>query len=146
HLVELKYYTGILRGNNHRWERGGRSEDNPLLLARRKAQYLASQLSNELDRWAREVNIRVPDRREAVPFVKESVFLHHPRVVCELDDEAAIGLYGLDGHRHHTNLPGVSELLLAPASGGRPTHATQAWIEPYIHVHLYLTPINARTN
>jgi len=145
HLVELKYYTGILRGNNHRWERGGRSEDNPLLLARRKAQYLASQLSNELDRWAREVNIRVPDRREAVPFVKESVFLHHPRVVCELDDEAAIGLYGLDGHRHHTNLPGVSELLLAPASGGRATTATQARIVPILMERLGLKPNNERT-
>src|SRR5699024_10133733 len=66
-------------------------------------------------------------------------------VVCELDDEAAIGLYGLDGHRHHTNLPGVSELLLAPASGGRATTATQARIVPILMERLGLKPNNERT-
>src|SRR5699024_1101825 len=122
-----------------------RSEDNPLLLARRKAQYLVSQLSNELDRWAREVNIRVPDRREAVPFVKESIFLHHPRVVCELDDASAIGLYAIVRRSHHTNLPGVSERLLAPASGGRATTTTQARIVPILMERLGLKPNNERT-
>lgn len=97
HLVELKYYRGVLRGNDLVWQRDGRSEDNPLLLARRKAQFLAPQLTNELQRWAREAQVDIPDRRKAIPFVKESVFLHHPRLICELDEEAALGLYGLDG-------------------------------------------------
>ncbi len=44
-LIELKYYSGTLRGNDHVWSRGGqRSEDSPLLLARRKAPYFASLL------------------------------------------------------------------------------------------------------
>ena len=43
HLVELKYYSGTLRGDDHRWLAAGASgEESPLKLARRKAQYLAS--------------------------------------------------------------------------------------------------------
>jgi Nuclease-related domain len=39
HLVELKYYSGTLRGDDLRWLRDGhRAEDSPLKLARRKAQ------------------------------------------------------------------------------------------------------------
>lgn len=143
--MELKFYTGTLRGNNHRWERDGRSEDNPLLLARRKAQFLASQLTDELGRWAREAGVEVPDRRKAIPFVKESVFLHHPRFSCELDAEAAIGLYGLDGRRHQTNLPGISELLLAPAQQGRATSEGQARIIPILMERLGLKPNDERT-
>lgn len=42
HLVELKYYSGTLRGDDLRWRRDGhRAEDSPLKLARRKAQRLA---------------------------------------------------------------------------------------------------------
>jgi len=38
HLVELKYYSGSLRGDDLTWRRDGhRAEDSPLKLARRKA-------------------------------------------------------------------------------------------------------------
>ncbi len=69
HLVELKYYSGSLRGDDLRWLRDGhRAEDSPLLLARRKAQRLASKLRDELTRWAHEHGQRTPDPREVVPF------------------------------------------------------------------------------
>ena len=46
HLVELKFYSGRLRGDDHTWLRDGhRAEDSPLKLARRKAQYFASKLA-----------------------------------------------------------------------------------------------------
>ncbi|MGY1979952.1 BREX system serine/threonine kinase PglW [Nocardia gipuzkoensis] len=111
YLIELKYYSGVLRGNDHVWSRSGhRSEDSPLLLARRKAQYFASLLK---DRLAERVG-RVP--RGTIPFVQELVFLHHPDFVCELPASSAINLYGLDGHESRSHLRGISERLLAPAS------------------------------
>ena len=55
HLVELKYYYGTLRGDDHVWRRDGKpAEDSPLKLARRKAQRLASKLKDELRRLAQE--------------------------------------------------------------------------------------------
>ncbi|GAA3673748.1 serine/threonine protein kinase [Yimella lutea] len=114
HLVEMKYYSGVLHGDDHRWLRAGkRAEDSPLKLARRKAQYFKSKLVTELDNWARERGAHGVDPREIVPFVKESVFLHHPNLRCELSESSKLGLYGLDGSTH-SHLPGISELLLAP--------------------------------
>src|SRR5689334_1707840 len=79
HLVELKYYTGTLYGDDLTWRREGhRAEDSPLKLARRKAQRLASKLQDELLNWAQETGNEVPNPRSVVPFVQESVFLHHP--------------------------------------------------------------------
>ena len=70
HLVELKYYSGTLRGDDLRWLRDGhRAEDSPLKLARRKAQRLATKLRDELLRWAQETGTRVNDVRDIVPFV-----------------------------------------------------------------------------
>ncbi len=118
HLVELKYYSGTLHGDDHTWRRDGhRAEDSPLKLARRKAQYFASKLQDEYERWVRERNVPdAPRAREVVPFVQESVFLHHPRFVSELSEASARGLYGIDGLEHHSNLPGISELLLEPGN------------------------------
>ena len=63
HLVELKYYSGTLRGDDLTWRRDGhRAEDSPLKLARRKAQRLAGKLRDELIRWAQETGAEV-DRR-----------------------------------------------------------------------------------
>jgi hypothetical protein len=116
HLIELKYYSGVLRGDDQRWARDRRRpEDSPRKLARRKAQYLASKLQDELRTWAREQNVRIPNERDVVPFVQESVFLHHPDLRCALRDSSAIGLYGLDGNEARSNLPGICELVLEPA-------------------------------
>jgi hypothetical protein len=61
HLIELKYYSGTLRGDDQRWARDGRRpEDSPLKLARRKAQYFASKLRDELRLWRRNRVSRSP--------------------------------------------------------------------------------------
>src|SRR5260370_4568853 len=115
HLVELKYYSGTLRGDDHTWLRDGhRAEDSPLKLARRKAQRLASKLQDVLIRWAQETGAQGPATREDVPFVQECVFLHHPGLRCLLPPASRIDLFGLDGGEHQTGLPGISERLLEP--------------------------------
>ncbi|MGI8537754.1 MAG: NERD domain-containing protein, partial [Mycobacteriales bacterium] len=117
HLVELKYYSGTLRGDDHRWLRDGhRAEDSPLKPARRKAQRLASKLQDELLRWAREHKQQVPNPRDVVPFVQESVFLHHPGMRCTLSPTSRIDLFGIDGSEASTGLPGITERLLEPAT------------------------------
>jgi serine/threonine protein kinase len=116
HLIELKYYSGTLRGDDQRWARDGRRpEDSPLKLARRKAQYFKSKLVDELRLWAKEQNVKIPDERDVVPYVQESIFLHHPDFRCALRESSAIGLYGLDGNEARSGLPGISGLVLEPA-------------------------------
>ena len=125
HLVELKYYSGRLRGDDHTWLRDGhRAEDSPLKLARRKAQYFASKLQDEFRLWVGEQRMKStpPSVREVVPFVQESVFLHHPRLQCELRPGSELGLYGIDGLQATSNLPGISELLLEPADPRQTMH------------------------
>lgn len=115
HLIELKYYSGVLRGDDHRWLRDGkRAEDSPLKLARRKAQYLATKLRDELRAWATQTGAQIPDERDLIPFVQESVFLHHERMQCQLSSASAVGLYGLDGREESTHLPPISDLILQP--------------------------------
>lgn len=110
YLVELKHYRGILRGNDHVWMRDGhRAEDSPLLLARRKAQYFASLLKDAIRERGG------PEATKRIPFVQELVFLHHTQFVCDLPASSRINLYGLDGHTKTSQLPGISERLLAPA-------------------------------
>jgi serine/threonine protein kinase len=117
HLVELKYYSGTLRGDDLTWRRDGhRAEDSPLKLARRKAQRLASKLQDELIRWAQETGAKVPEPRTVVPFVQESVFLHHPGLRCLLPPASRIDLFGLDGNENDSGLPGISGRLLEPAT------------------------------
>jgi serine/threonine protein kinase len=113
HLVELKYYTGTLRGDDLTWRRDGhRAEDSPLKLARRKAQRLASKLQDELTHWAQETGFRVQDPRTIVPFAQECVFLHHPGLRCLLPMASRTDLFGLDGQQSRTGLPGISDRLL----------------------------------
>lgn len=120
HLVELKYYNGTLRGDDLRWLRDGhRAEDSPLKLARRKAQRLASRLRDELLRWSEESGVRIDDVRTVIPFVQESVFLHHPGIRCVLPAASQVDLFGLDGHERSTGLPGISTRLLEPPVGGQ---------------------------
>ncbi len=121
HLVELKWYSGRLRGDDHTWLRDGRrAEDSPLKLARRKAQYLASKIQDEYQALVRERKSHsAPPVREVVPYVQESVFLHHVNFRSELSAASAMGLWGIDGATAQSNLPGISELLLEPARPGQ---------------------------
>jgi hypothetical protein len=116
HLIELKYYAGTLRGDDLTWRREGhRAEDSPLKLARRKAQRLASKLREELLHAAPDA-----DPKKVVPFVQESVFLHHPGFRCELPQSSHLDLFALDGTEHTTGLPGISDRVLEAAT---PTQA-----------------------
>ena len=124
HLVELKYYSGALRGDDHTWLRDGhRAQDSPLKLARRKAQRLASKLQDELVVWAKQTGARIPEPRDAVPYVQESVFLHHPDFECLLPPASRIDLFGLDDRQRRSGLPGISGRLL---EASLPDHAVTA--------------------
>ena len=83
---------------------------------------MASKLQDELRRWAQETDTKIPDVREVVPFVQESVFLHHPRLRSGLSAASQVDLFGLDGHPG-SGLPGISERLLEPPT---PTQAISA--------------------
>src|SRR6202042_1170714 len=63
-------------------------------------------------RWAQDTGTRIPDVRTIVPFVQESVFLHHPGIRCLLAPASRIDLFSLDGKEYETGLPGISERLL----------------------------------
>jgi serine/threonine protein kinase len=120
HLVELKYYAGVIDGDDQRWLREGRrAEDSPLKLARRKAQRLASKLQDEYLRWATESNRSPGDPRTVIPFVHECVFLHHPETRCTLAPAARIDVFGLDRQEGSTGLPGISTRLFEPAVPGQ---------------------------
>ena len=51
-----------------------------------------------------------------MPFVQESVFLHHPGLRCLLPQPSRIDLFGLDGAESDSGLPGISGRLLEPAT------------------------------
>lgn len=116
YLVELKYYRGRLRGDDHRWLRDGYgAEDSPLKLAHRKAQYFATLLRTRLKEFLRQQGAHDVDVRKIVPFVQEAVFLHHENLQCELPAHSRQGLYGLEGRSDASGLEPISNLLLAPA-------------------------------
>lgn len=110
HLIELKHYYGTITGNDRLWTRNGRTEDSPLLLARRKAQKLASKLKDvyrELAGPNPEVEVR-----KIVPFVQEAVFLHHEKTRILLPPGSRQNLYGLDELASDAaGLDGISELI-----------------------------------
>ena len=116
HLVELKYWAGTIKGDDHIWRREGRpATDSPLKLARRKAQRLAGKLTDELHRLAQHSQAKVPDPKAVVPFVQEAVFLHHPATKCLLPVGSRKDIFGLDGRSTDSLLPGIGERLLEPA-------------------------------
>jgi serine/threonine protein kinase len=115
HLVELKYYSGTIEGDDLHWRRNGRNaEDSPLKLAQRKAQRLADKLRT-LDRMAQRAGGNPSGSTPMVPFVQTAVFLHHPRVRCRLPRDSRKDLYGLDKAKG-TGLPGISSLLTQPST------------------------------
>mgnify|MGYP001492521847 CR=1 FL=1 len=73
HLLELKYYSGRLRGTDQLWLRDGRrAEDSPLLLANRKAKRLRSKLMAVYDDWSRGKHFEdtPPKAHEVIPFIQ----------------------------------------------------------------------------
>ncbi|MCE7001661.1 BREX system serine/threonine kinase PglW [Kibdelosporangium philippinense] len=144
YLIELKYYSGRLRGDDHRWRRDGHpAEDSPLKLAHRKAQYLASLLKERFREYLRSKGEHNVDLRDYIPFVQEAVFLHHPNLRCELPEYARRGIYGLEGQQHVSGLQPLSELLLAPARH-EPISARQSAIFAALMKQIGLVPRRQR--
>lgn len=85
YLVEIKSRPGRLTGDagTWHWEHEGRTstDDNPLLLANRKAKKLKSLLARQK-----------PLSRRKLPFIEAIVFLSAVELRCELDEAARSGI------------------------------------------------------
>lgn len=112
HLVELKYWRGTISGQAAVWQRGPRSMESPVLLARRKAKRLKSLLQAAADELGHP--------KGSIPFIQEAVFLHHPDTRSLLSAADRRDVFGLDDAEGLTNLPGISERLLEARLPGRP--------------------------
>lgn len=124
HLIELKHYTGELRGSETSWVRttlGGktRTQRSPLLLTRRKAQRLATRIEEEARKVALDIGLDVQKVRRALPFVQEAVFLHGAPFQVEMSDLAKSSLFGPEGAQGITGLPAISTRLLEPPTDTR---------------------------
>lgn len=106
-VLELKHWQGEIRGDGIQWVRRAPNsrlipEDNPYVLANRKAKRLASLIRY----YARQNG-----REGQAPYVGAAVFLHARAMRASLDAIGSQHVYGLDGH--DSGLPGLKELLLA---------------------------------
>jgi serine/threonine protein kinase len=110
HLVELKSWAGRIEGDAYRWRIRGRTSESPLLLTRRKAQRLAGVLAAELRKLDATVSPRV------IPYVQESVFLHHVDSVCALPPADRTDLFGIEGQERRSGLPSIRARLMEPAT------------------------------
>jgi len=124
HLIELKFYSGRLRGNDQVWLRDGHApEDSPLRLANSKAKRLRSKLMSAYDEFVRgkKFSSPPPRAREAIPFIHAAVFLHHPDLRCELRDASRRDLYGLTEHAA-SGLDPITDVLAGTPQPGRPIY------------------------
>ena len=104
YVIELKGYHGTIAGDQQTWRLTGpegqvRTERNPRLSTRSKAQRLASLLKR--------------NHRGDIPFVREIVVLHGRDSVVKLDDLAKSDVYGLDGY-DVSGVPAFTDLLKQP--------------------------------
>jgi serine/threonine protein kinase len=110
-LIEIKSWPGELRGDAGTWRRippghtRERSDDNPLLLANRKAKRLKSLLARQ-----------PAFRGQQPPFIAPLVFLSHPDLDCRLDLSGRDGVTGLGGDGDGAplqkgGLPGVIDVI-----------------------------------
>lgn len=85
-VVEIKSRPGEVSGDTHSWTwtDAGRAviQDNPLLLANRKARKLASALKREMSR-----------SRKRTPYVQPIVFLSDPAQRCTLEEHARANVH-----------------------------------------------------
>ncbi|MDG4789092.1 BREX system serine/threonine kinase PglW [Micromonospora sp. WMMD1102] len=107
YVLELKHWLGEVRGDGGQWLRRAPNsrlipEDNPYVLANRKAKRLASLIRYYARQQGREYQ---------APYVGAAVFLHARAMRAALDPIGAQHVYGLDGH--DSGLPSVKEMLLA---------------------------------
>lgn len=115
YLVEIKHWGGRISGNQNTWlirSPSGREryEENPLLLANRKARKLKSLLQRQ-----------AAFRNGRVPYIQAAVFLSSPQVEVDLDEIAAQHIYLRPDSRHRGEHSIVDVLQgRATAAEGRP--------------------------
>ncbi|MFC0315123.1 NERD domain-containing protein [Gordonia phosphorivorans] len=117
HLIELKHFQGVLRGDENNWVRtlpsgAKRTQRSPLLITRRKAQRLATRLEEKARQVALAHGLNPHEVRRALPFISESVFLHATDFRADLPTIAINGLFGPDGFEDQSGLPGLSTRVL----------------------------------
>lgn len=109
YVLELKHWQGDIRGDGMQWLRRAPNtrlipEDNPYILANRKAKRLASLITH----YARQQG-----RESQTPYVSAAVFLHARNVDARgLDELGRQHVYGLDGN--DSGLNSLKEALLVP--------------------------------
>lgn len=117
HLVELKHWNGVIRGDEHNWTVTGQHghlshRRSPVLATRRKAQRLASKLETAFREIRAAADFDIPQRFLRVPMIKEAVLLHSNRFLSELSTTGQIDVFTLDELAEQVHLPGITERLL----------------------------------
>jgi len=115
YLIEIKSWRGRIEGNQHTWTvRNGdrqRAEENPLLLANRKAKKLKSLLSRTK-----------AFKSFPVPFIQAAVFLSSPECSFALDEVSGQHVY-LRAGASPKGRPNISDVVSGAATRaeGRPS-------------------------
>ena len=112
YLVEIKHWAGAITGNQNTWTvtaPSGREryEDNPLLLANRKAKKLKSLLARQ-----------TAFKNVAVPYIQAVVFLSSPLCRLNLDEIAAQHIY-LRPDADRAGRPSIVGVIEGRATQGR---------------------------
>ncbi|WP_312777481.1 protein kinase domain-containing protein [Corynebacterium variabile] len=115
-LIELKHWNGHLTGNDHTWHsdwNGGSTKRNPLNAANYKAKLFKSRLETILRRMLTEHrgDPANPESFADVPWIQESVFLHNERITTDFTAQGVQNVFGIDGLRSSTNLPGIGNRI-----------------------------------
>ncbi|WP_312898990.1 NERD domain-containing protein [Corynebacterium variabile] len=115
-LIELKHWNGHFTGNDHTWHsdwNGGSSRRNPLNAANYKAKLFKSRLETILRRMLTENrgDPAYPESFADVPWIQECVFLHNERITTDFTAQGVQNVFGLDGLRSSTNLPGIANRI-----------------------------------
>ncbi|MFJ6199315.1 BREX system serine/threonine kinase PglW [Micromonospora sp. NPDC092111] len=118
YVLELKHWRGEIRGDGTQWVRRMDNsrlipEDNPYILANRKAKRLASLIRYYARQHGQEAE---------APYVGAAVFLHARGMRASLDAIGGQHVYGL--HGHDSGLPSLKQALTAPARN--PAHRVDA--------------------
>lgn len=114
YLVEIKSRPGRVTGDagTWTWHRDGKpiAEDNPLLLANRKAKKLKSLLQNQMGR-----------RRREMPYIDAVIFLSNEKTRCELDASGRTNVFLDEEASNRDGHPDILSVLTggADASGPR---------------------------
>lgn len=115
YLVEIKHWAGVISGNQNTWvltSPGGREryEENPLLLANRKAKKLKSLLARQ-----------AAFKNGRLPYIQAAIFLSSPQCVLRLDEIAGQHIY-LRPDADRQGQPSIIDLIQGRATEaeGRP--------------------------